>query len=43
MAKVGFEAKLYRNEGTYETPDRTELVNIRDLAPARRVACASPG
>ena len=34
MAKVGFEAKLYRNEGTYETPDWTELVNVRDLTLA---------
>lgn len=29
--KLGSEAKLYRNAGTYESPDWQEIANCRDL------------
>jgi TP901-1 family phage major tail protein len=29
--KLGMEGKLYRNKGTYETPDWEELANVKDL------------
>jgi len=31
MIKLGMEAKLYRNEGTYASPTWTELQNVKDL------------
>ena len=30
-AKLGMEAKLYRNTGTYEAPTWVELTNVKDL------------
>ena len=29
--KLGMEAKLYRNDGDYETPDWVEMTNVKDL------------
>ena len=29
--KIGLEAKLYRNTGTYESPSWAEMTNVRDL------------
>ena len=29
--KLGMEAKLYRNTGTYETPDWEEITNAKDV------------
>ena len=29
--KLGMEAKLYRNDGTYEVPDWVEMTNVKDL------------
>ena len=29
--KIGLEAKLYRNTGTYESPSWSEMTNVRDL------------
>ena len=29
--KLGMEAKLYRNAGTYDVPDWEEIANVRDL------------
>ena len=29
--KLGMEAKLYRNNGDYATPDWTEMQNVKDL------------
>ena len=29
--KLGMEAKLYRNDGDYETPDWVEMSNVKDL------------
>ena len=31
MIKLGMEAKLYRNNGDYATPDWTEMQNVKDL------------
>ena len=30
-AKLGMDAKLYRNDGTYETPDWQVMDNVKDL------------
>jgi len=32
MAKLGLNAKLYRNTGTYASPTWSELKNVRDLS-----------
>ena len=29
--KLGMDAKLYRNDGTYEVPDWVEMTNVKDL------------
>jgi len=29
--KLGLDAKLYRNSGTYETPSWVEMTNVKDL------------
>lgn len=31
MIKLGLNAKLYRNAGTYETPTWNELTNVKDV------------
>ena len=31
MIKLGMEAKLYRNDGTYASPTWVELLNVKDL------------
>lgn len=31
MIKLGMEAKLYRNSGTYASPTWTEIQNVKDL------------
>jgi hypothetical protein len=31
MIKLGMEAKLYRNDGTYAAPTWTEMLNVKDL------------
>jgi len=31
-AKLGMEAKLYRNTGSYESPVWAEVENVKDLA-----------
>lgn len=30
-AKLGLDAKLYRNAGSYESPDWKEITNVRDV------------
>lgn len=30
-AKLGLDAKLYRNAGSYESPDWKEIANVRDV------------
>ena len=32
--KMGHEAKLYRNKGTYESPSWDEVTNVKDLSSA---------
>ncbi len=29
--KLGLDAKLYRNTGTYDTPTWVEMTNVKDL------------
>ena len=29
--RLGLDAKLYRNKGTYDTPDWEEMTNVKDL------------
>ena len=31
MEKLGMDAKLYRNKGTYAVPDWEEITNVRDV------------